>query len=876
MSARPLLAQTALSILEKINQPVFFIDRSGRLVWVNESAGRFLGYSKNELLSLTIYDLETDLTPVAWASRWEEAGRSGFLEGRSKHRTKDSATLSARWMVNLVKQEDPDCLGLTVSYLTNDRPTEGVSLESEVRYRDLFEGAPYAYFSVRAVDGSIRECNPAAENLLGYDQEAMMKMTVFDLYADTLHGVAKAEEVFKCFRAGEAIRDVELQMKHQDGRLVWISLSVEPVRDDQGRVLESRSMAVDITGRKKVEEDLRKAEEKYRLITDNTSDYISVMTFSLDPVFIYLSPSYKSLGYNPEELIGKSGREVVHPGDIQQLMPLLKKYVSSKEEGFLTGSPMEASEKIEFRVMDAAGNCRWLESTVNAVKNEFLVFVSKDITERKLAEETQRQTEKKYHDIFHNIQDVYYETTIEGEILEVSPAIKEISGYTREALIGRSMDGLYVDPGKRDELIHELLLKKRVTDYEIVLKDQRGTPGYGSINAKLVCDENGRPTKIIGSLRNVTRIKQAETALRESEEMFRGVFTESPIGLELYNAQGRLIEVNRACLDIFGIVDPAEIKGFDLFNDPNLPAEVRAGLPEKESIHYETVFDFERVKALHLYRTTKSGTMDLDIVITRLGRSGRPAFTGYLVHVQDVTARKRTEEQIRILSQELLRAQEAERQRIARELHDHVAQDLSTLKIGCETLFDDQETVPPGIGRKAAELSRRLEGTIQAVRELAYDLNPAGLDRLGLIRTVRRYCRDFSERTGITVEFHSVGLEDSRLDFHTEINLYRLIQEALNNIWKHAGASRATVTLAAAFPKIILRVEDNGQGFDIEKRSIAALKEKRLGLTSMAERANLLGGQIAVKSRPGDGTLISIEIPFQEVNHGGQDPYSDR
>jgi len=751
MSARPILTQTALSILEKISQAVFLIDRPGRLIWVNQAAGRFLGYSQDELLALSLFDLEAGLTPSDWADRWAEAGRGGVLEGRSEHRTKEGLTLPAWWRAGPVKPEGLEGLSLIVTYPTDD-----------------------------------------------------------------------------------------------------------------------------ITGRKQAEEELRKAEEKYRLIAENTSDFITVMTFSLDPVYTYFSPSHKSLGYDPDRFIGKSGRELIHPDDIRRFRPLLKRYVAGKEEGLLEGSPMGPSEKIEFRVKDAAGNWRWLESTVNPVKNEFLIFVSKDITERKLAAEAQRRSEKKYDDIFHHIQDVYYEVTLEGEILEVSPSIQDFSGYKREDLIGKSMYDLYVDPRKRDEFIQELLLKKKVADYEIVLKDKNRTPGYGSINAKLVCDEDGRPTKIIGSLRNITRLKQAEAALRESEEIFHSVFAESSIGLGLFDAQGRLLEANRAALDIFGVIDPAEVKGFDLFSDPSVSQEVIARLPEVESLHFETVYDFERVKKLNQYQTKKSGTMDLDVVITRLGRSGRPAFTGYLVHVQDVTARKRTEEQIRILSQELLRAQEAERQRIARELHDHVAQDLSTLKIGCETLFNGQESLPLELRRKTAELSERLAGTIRAVRELAYDLNPAGLDRLGLIRTVRRYCRDFSERTGINVEFHSVGLEDSRLDFHTEINLFRLIQEGLNNIRQHAGAGRAAIRLAASFPEIILRIEDDGRGFDVEKRSLAALKEKRLGLTSMVERVKLLGGRITIKSRPGDGTLISIKVPFQEVNHVGPNQRPDR
>ena len=106
-----------------------------------------------------------------------------------------------------------------------------------------------------------------------------------------------------------------------------------------------------------------------------------------------------------------------------------------------------------------------------------------------------------------------------------------------------------------------------------------------------------------------------------------------------------------------------------------------------------------------------------------------------------------------------------------------------------------------------------------------------------------------------------------RLDFNTEINLYRLIQEALNNVKKHAGADRVTIRLVASFPKIILRIEDNGQGFNIEDRYTAAINEKRMGLQNMKERVSLLNGKMAINSRPMGGTKIVIEIPSKETGY---------
>jgi len=138
------------------------------------------------------------------------------------------------------------------------------------------------------------------------------------------------------------------------------------------------------------------------------------------------------------------------------------------------------------------------------------------------------------------------------------------------------------------------------------------------------------------------------------------------------------------------------------------------------------------------------------------------------------------------------------------------------------------------------------------------------MDQQSIARGISRYCQDFSEKTGLSVDFTSAGLADTRLDSNTKVNLYRLVQEALNNTRKHADAKHVTVKMLAAFPDIVLRIQDDGRGFDVEKRMAAMTNEKRLGLRGMEERVNLLGGKMMIQSRPGQGTKIFIEVPLKE------------
>jgi signal transduction histidine kinase len=222
-----------------------------------------------------------------------------------------------------------------------------------------------------------------------------------------------------------------------------------------------------------------------------------------------------------------------------------------------------------------------------------------------------------------------------------------------------------------------------------------------------------------------------------------------------------------------------------------------------------------------------------------------------------------------------MRAHENEREKNGRNMHDQVAQDQSTAKIPCETLFDNQPRVSHEIRQKVSDLAKLLQRSIEAVRNLAYDLRPPSLKQLGLVRTIFQHCQDFMAREGIKVDFYTGGLDNLPLHPDIEINLYRLIQEALTNVKRHADARHVLLRLVASFPYIVLRIEDDGRGFDTKERLQQALDEKRLGLQSMQERVKLLGGKMSIHSRIMKGTKISIEIPYKENRHGSDQRHTD-
>lgn len=225
------------------------------------------------------------------------------------------------------------------------------------------------------------------------------------------------------------------------------------------------------------------------------------------------------------------------------------------------------------------------------------------------------------------------------------------------------------------------------------------------------------------------------------------------------------------------------------------------------------------------------------------------------------------------LLDKVIHAQEEERQRIARELHDETSQALTSFMVGLKVLEGAKSTEE--VRQRAAELRQVVADALESVRNLALELRPSTLDDMGLIPTLERYTHDYSQKFGITVDFHTLGFDRTRLPPQVETTLYRIVQEALTNVARHADADTVSVLLERQASRLLIIVEDNGRGFDAEKLLRSRSHEKRLGLYGMRERANLIGGELTIESQPGAGTTIFVEVPLDDnrlLNPDSVDP----
>ncbi len=220
------------------------------------------------------------------------------------------------------------------------------------------------------------------------------------------------------------------------------------------------------------------------------------------------------------------------------------------------------------------------------------------------------------------------------------------------------------------------------------------------------------------------------------------------------------------------------------------------------------------------------------------------------------------DEASRLRASQIIQAQEQERQRIARELHDETSQVLTSLLISLTLLEESVETQEAR--ERIADTRALAHSTLRAIRNLSIDLRPSALDDLGLLPALRWYVKEYQKKCSIEVEFHATGFKE-RLPAEMETALYRIVQECLTNTAKHANASRVTITLKEETDRVYARITDDGQGFDYEALLKTPGQERGLGLAGMNERAVLLDGILNIHATPDQGTIIEVSIPLPSV-----------
>ena len=356
-----------------------------------------------------------------------------------------------------------------------------------------------------------------------------------------------------------------------------------------------------------------------------------------------------------------------------------------------------------------------------------------------------------------------------------------------------------------------------------------------------------------------------EQALKEQVETerrrFRLVFDLAPIAIWITD-NDRIVFANRACAELFGRDSGSDsLLGESIFAllHPDSHAPLRP-LLERAMADADAKPVVQECLAL-----TNNGQRKVEIALAGLPGEGR---TAVQMVISDLTQRneerlalERSRHDLRQLSANVVQAREEERRRIARELHDELGQRLSALKMDLASLEHIADR-PAHEERKAAMLEM-LDETVTSVRRIAADLRPMMLDDLGLNAALEWLARESARRMGIEVTFH-LGERDPALDKQASVTVYRMVQEALTNVARHAGATDVRIEMRQAGGQLVLTVRDNGVGFPAS----ATRKEGSFGLMGIRERAYLLGGTLEVDNPPGGGGRITVRLPLRSSGEG--------
>jgi len=699
---------------------------------------------------------------------------------------------------------------LAITDITRRRKAEDDLRHSEEKFRLLFEKAPLGYQSLDE-DGIIREVNQAWLDLLGYSRQEVIGRWFGDFLPPDYF--ERFPERFAYLKGKGEVCILEFEMVRKDAAQITVSFFARVSVDEQGRFVRTHCMFQDMTARKQAEESLRATEERLRLKLDSI-----------------LSPDAAIIDEDLSNILDTSAVQALME-DFTRLTGMAMAIIDLQGKVLVATGWQDICTQFHRVHPQAAENCTQSD-----------LFLARNL----------RPGEYAAYKCQNHLWDVATPLFIGG---------KHVGNiYTGQ---------FFYDDEPVDEQLFIDQAAKYGFDQDQYLSALQRVPRISRARVKPLMDFLTKFSALVSrlSLSNLKLAKamseqqRIEATLRQSEEHFRRLTKLSPIPVLIINLWSDIEYLNDRFLTTFG---------YNLDDIPNLEDWWRCAYPDEDhrlkgiANWRQAVEKAERdhtdIEPSESRVTCKDGTVRIvEIFGTRIGSKN-------LLILQDITERKRAEAeivrqsgQLRALAARLADVEETGREHLARELHDQVCQSLTALSL---TLTLLQTEMPP---KAAARLRGRMAGAValveqigETIRDVMADLRPPMLDDYGLLSALHWYGTEFSKKTGIGVDVQ--GQEAvPRLAAPVELALFRIVQEAMANVAKHARATKILLTEAEDNGTIRLVVTDNGVGFDQER--LGQPEGRHLwGLMTMSERAASVGGGCRIESQPGQGTRVVVEL----------------
>ncbi len=742
--------------------------------------------------------------------------------------------------------------------------------QSAETFRLLGEGVPVMVWSAQS-DGFIGYFSPYALAFMGLPQEEVCGWGWRKLiHPDDVSRVQAAWD--QAVRSGKPY-EADHRIRRKDGHYYWVAAHGQPVRTQDGQVQMWVGTFVEIQDQRHAAEDpileVDTVAFQNTLQEDNTRQDPAIQTpdtglfdCDLNTGAVHFSAGYKrQLGYEDEEFANDL-RELeirLHPEDRERVTQSLHTYLFDPRPFYQT----------RYRVRHKDGDYRWMLVRVELIRDVSgrpcrVLGCQLDLTERNRAEEDRARLAA----IVQSSDDAIVGKTLSGIVTSWNEGARRLFGYTAEEMVGQPLSRL-IPTDRLDEeprILARLRSGERVEHFETVRRHQDGRLVDVSVSISPIKDASGRIVGASKIARDVGGRKRAQAAIEQANERLR----EHAMVLELApvlvrDMNNRIVLWTRGAESLYGFSKEEALGriSHELF---------QTTFPESLEHFDEILRRTGRWEGTLVHRKRDGERLVVasqQIIYHDLG--GQPV--RILEANADITERQRAEtelnqsrEQLRALADRLLRAREEEATRIARELHDQFGRYLTTIKMDARSMERDlagglTSDVARVLREKAQTIGQTVDETAQTVRAIATQLRPGILDDLGLAAAIEWQVKDFQKRSGILCALTLPG-DDPHLSRDQATAIFRIFQEILTNVARHAQATKVWVHLGDEQDEIVLEVEDNGVGI-----SPTQLAERRsLGLLGMRERAGAFGGAVEIVGSKGQGTTVRVQMPALKTN----------
>ncbi|OQY00096.1 MAG: hypothetical protein B6I20_09180 [Bacteroidetes bacterium 4572_117] len=843
-------------LTESMQDLVVSVSVSGRLLYVSQASVKFGGYIPEEEIGNHLSKYFQNKPELIRAFKLIKDivlnHRSGYFSFLFKAKNKAPFPVELTYTPEIVNGK-LKAIHMVMRDITERKKARVELRSSEKRYRGLFNGVPIGLYRTN-LKGEILEANTTMVEMLGYpSQETLLKTSVDKLVVN----FDNRQQELAILSSKNIINNYRLQLKCYNGDIISVLDSARSTHGINDETLFYEGSMVDVTDLEKAEQAQKDSEKKYENIIENLND-VYYRTNASGKITMASPSAAKTFGFsNKEEIIGLSlASWYKNPSKREEFLALLK--INGKIKNFRTvllkkdGTELfvEASSSI---LLDDYGNYIGVEGIV------------RDITEKRKVEEIIKKSEEKYRLLTETMKDVVVSISPKGEIIYISPAITEFAGYIPKKEKGNHISGYFA---KKTDLLSAIKLiedisynhKSGLFEFLLEAKNKNNFPVEITYTPLI---RNNKLTSIQIILRDISERKANELELEKHKHHLEELVTERTRQLEI--SRNKFKNIIDSSNDAIFITD---LNGYyKEFNDVTIK---RIGVPKNELFKLN-------LKDFH----NKSGNKSITRYFNSVIKTGQKVFTtsytsksGKKIHIElngtlikhedkkailhfsrDITERQEAEiQKLKIIVQ----TEEKERKRFAKDIHDGLGATLSAAKMYLN-IFKRAEL---GSERATDMLNQALwlvDNAGKTAKEIAVNIRPHDLAHFGLITSLQNFCERLNSVGNFNVQFNTNSI-DIKLDENIEINLFRTINELINNTLKYADAKNIIIDLNKGDNKIVIKYSDDGKGFDYEK--IMNSNKSGTGLDNIIHRAKLTGGRARIYSEQDKGmsAIIRVEI----------------